>query len=52
MIAIFFHGWTERVWMNGDVVYETTKNPNNFSGPKAHAPVKKRTTSERNEFSI
>ena len=40
------------VWVNGDVVYESTKSPNNFWGPKAHASVKKRTISERNDFSI
>ena len=47
-----FHSWTERAWVNGDVVYESTKSPNNFLGPKTHASVKNRTLSERNEFSI
>ena len=30
----------------GDVVYESTKSPNNFGGPKAHASMKNRTISE------
>ena len=47
-----FRSWTERAWVNEDVVYEPTKSPNNFLGPKTHASVTKRTTSERNEFSI
>ena len=38
--------------LNGDVVYESTKSPNNFWGPKTHASVKNRTASERNEYSI
>ena len=38
--------------LNEDVVYELTKSPNNFGGPKTHASVKNRTISERNEFSI
>ena len=38
--------------LNEDVVYESTKSPNNFGGPKTHASVKNRTISERNEFSI
>ena len=38
--------------MNGDVVYESTKSPNNLLRPKTHASVKKRTISEQNEFSI
>ena len=47
MTAIFF-----MAELNGDVVYESTKSPNNFWGPKAHASVKNHTTSERNEYSI
>ena len=47
MTAIFF-----MAELNGDVVYESTKSPNNFFGPKTHASVKNRTTSERNEYSI
>ena len=47
MTAIFF-----MAELNGDVVYESTKSPNNFWGPKTHASVKNRTTSERNEYSI
>ena len=47
MTAIFF-----MAELNGDVVYESTKSPNNFWGPKTHASVKNRTISERNEFSI
>ena len=47
MTARFFMGE-----LNGDVVYESTKSPNNFLGPKTHASVKNRTISERNEFSI
>ena len=47
MIAIFF-----MAELNGDIVYESTKSPNNFLGPKTHASVKNRTISERNEFSI
>ena len=47
MTAIFF-----MAELNGDVVYESTKSPNNFGGPKTHASVKNRTTSERNEYSI
>ena len=39
-------------WVNGDVVYESTKSPNNFGGPKTHASMKNRTISEWNEFSI
>ena len=40
-----------RTCVNGDVVYESTKSPHNFGGPKAHASVKSRTITERNEFS-
>ena len=47
MIAIFV-----MAELNGDVVYESTKSPNSFGGPKTHASVKNRTTSERNEYSI
>ena len=47
MTAIFF-----MAELNGDVVYESTKSPNNFWGPKTHASVKNRTTRERNEYSI
>ena len=47
MTTIFF-----MAEVNGDVVYESTKSPNNFWGPKTHASVKNRTTSERNEYSI
>ena len=47
MTAIFF-----MPELNGDVVYESTKSPNNFLGAKTHASVKNRTISERNEVSI
>ena len=47
MTAIFF-----MAELNGDIVYESTKSPNNFLGPKTHASVKNRTISERNEVSI
>ena len=38
--AIFF-----MAELNGDVVYESTKSPNNFLGAKTHASVKNRTIS-------
>ena len=41
MTAIFF-----MAELNGDVVYESTKSPNNFLGAKTHASVKNRTISE------
>ena len=40
MTAIFF-----MAELNGDIVYESTKSPNNFLGPKTHASVKNRTLS-------
>ena len=41
MTAIFF-----MAELNGDVVYESRKSPNNFLGAKTHASVKNRTISE------
>ena len=38
-----FHGWTERAWVNEDIVYESTKFQNHFFGPNTHASVKNRT---------
>ena len=43
-----FHSWTQRAWMNEDVVYESTKFPNHFFWPNTHASAKNRTMSVLN----